>query len=98
MYSRSVGVCSEALIGRTGKLPNGSYVPLKTGLANRLDFMCSLAAVDSAVAVAVDPKESRVDRDEAEIGLLNSSWFTPPGADVGRILTFTNRVDGVTLV
>ena len=73
MYFRSVGVCSEALIGRTWELPHGSYVPLKTGLGNRLDFLGSSAAVDTALAVVVDPKESRVDRDEAEIGLLNSS-------------------------
>lgn len=40
---------------------------------------------------------SRLDRDEAEIGLLNLSWFTAPGTDVDRTLTFVGRVDEITL-
>lgn len=43
-----------------------------------------LAAVDTLVTVIVDPKAFRVDLDEAEIGLLESSCSTPPGVGVSR--------------
>ena len=75
-------------------MPNGSYVPSKTGLGSRPGCVLGLAAAGAVVIVIVDPKTSRVDRDEAEIGLLNSSWFTPPGEDVGRMSTFVGCADG----
>ena len=83
--SRLVCVCSGALIGRTWKLPNGSYVSLKTGLGSRLEFVLGLVPVGTLVTVILDPKALRVDRDEDEIGLLNSSWHTPPGLEIGCV-------------
>ena len=80
-------------MGRTWKLPNGSYVLLKTGLGSRPGCELGLATAGTVTTVLVDPEASRVFRDEAEIGLLKSSWFTPSGADVRRMLTFIDCAD-----
>ena len=92
-----VCVCSGALIGRTWELPNGSFVSLKTGLGSRLEFVLGLGTIGTLVTVILDPKALGVDRDEDEIGLLNSSWHTSPGVEIGRMLTSVGCVTGIML-
>ena len=73
---------------------SGEDVISPTGLGSRPDLGLGSAPIGRAGTALVDPEASRVDRYEIKIGLLKSSWFTPTGADSGRMLSPVDCADG----